>query len=467
MMNKDLTNLLIFLCVLFLSMFVVFATTYEYIDGVHVYQIGDAGEVTLVKDSNENVHIIWKDLLLGYLVYGKFDSSGNTLIEEKIIYDTVGDSELPQAAIDSNDNLHLVWTQDDIDNYEIHYMKLDNSGNELVCKRLTRTNSPLDNGYAVIDVDSSDNVHITYSATGDPEPVFGAINYVKLDNSGNILVRKNIIPDNSGFSRMAIDSNDNIQMISLWIEGNFTFQQTEINYTRLDNNGNIVAGPSFITTGLNHTSRIIITDYLDIDVDNNNDAHIVWIDNRTGTEFSVWYTKVNPSGHALVYPRRFTPINDSFSDPRIVVEDDQNITILVNSLSSVSGVYKIRLSNDGWLIEPMIRLTNETQNIALIPRTGMAGSGGQSGYGTCSACVSGLSAGIDAACNVSDGCIPSVDVEQNTFFTVISHLICESTEGCGNVTATLDPILKSNDDEKKSNDDENYFTSLINKFLGR
>jgi hypothetical protein len=340
-------------------MFVVFATTYEYIEGVNVYQIGDAGEVTLVKDSNENVHIIWEDFLMGYLVYGKFDSSGNALIEEKIIYDTVGDSGLPQAAIDSNDDIHLVWTQDDIDNYEIHYMKLDNSGNKLVCKRLTRTDSSLNNGYAVIDVDSSDNVHITYSATGDPTPVFGAINYVKLDDSGNILVRKNLIPDNSGFSRMAIDSNDNIQMISLWIEGNFTSQQTEINYTRLDNNGNVVAGPiAFTSLQANVTSKIIITDYLDIDVDNNNDAHIVWIDNRSETEFGVWYTKVNQSGMFIVYPARLTPINYSFSDPRIVVEDDQNITILVNSLSVAKGVHKITLSNDGLIIEHTERRRN-------------------------------------------------------------------------------------------------------------
>jgi hypothetical protein len=97
-------------------------------------------------------------------------------------------------------------------------------------------------------------------------------------------------------------------------------------------------------------------------------------------------------------------------------------------------------------------------------------SGGETGYGKCKACATrGFSAGsvgIYAACNVSDGCIPSVDVEQNTFFTVISHIKCEDFEGCGDVTATLDPILKSDDDEKKSND-ENFFTSLINKFLGR
>jgi hypothetical protein len=69
------------------------------------------------------------------------------------------DSFFPSIAIDSNNNVHITWRDDRDGNAEIYYTKLDNNGNTLVDDKRLTFNSAYSE-HPSIAIDSDNNVHI-------------------------------------------------------------------------------------------------------------------------------------------------------------------------------------------------------------------------------------------------------------------------------------------------------------------
>ncbi len=120
-------------------------------------------------------------------------------------------SSYPSLAMDSNNNVHIAWVDYRDGNYEIYYTKLDNNGNTLVDDRRL-TFDPASSWFPSLAIDSNNNVHIAW---GDYRDGNSEIYYTKLDNNGNTLVddrRLTFDPADSGDPSLALDSNNNVHI---------------------------------------------------------------------------------------------------------------------------------------------------------------------------------------------------------------------------------------------------------------
>jgi len=168
-------------------------------------------------DTNNNIHITWHDKRDGNweIYYTKLDNAGNTLVDDTRLTPT--DSSLsssPAIAVDTNNNVHIIWKDERDGNWEIYYTKLDNAGNTLVDDTRLTTAS----GYSwcpAIAADTNNNVHITWEDERDRN---WEIYYTKLDNTGNTLVDDTRLTTDSAQSwtpEIAVDTNNNVH-ITWW-----------------------------------------------------------------------------------------------------------------------------------------------------------------------------------------------------------------------------------------------------------
>ncbi|MBC8527024.1 MAG: hypothetical protein H8D22_09265 [Candidatus Cloacimonetes bacterium] len=107
----------------------------------------------------------------------------------------LGASRDPSIAVDPSGNVHIAWFDFRDGNWEIHYTKLDNNGNTLVGD--TGLTNAVGDSSPSIATDSSGNVHIAWHDTRDGNT---EIYYTKLDNNGNTLVGDTRLTDDSGQS---------------------------------------------------------------------------------------------------------------------------------------------------------------------------------------------------------------------------------------------------------------------------
>ena len=210
-------------------------------------------------DSSDNVHIVAGDN------YVKLDNNGSELINKTLTMLT--DGKDMAMAIDSQDNVHIVWSaRIGLNNYEIYYTKLNNSGSTLIeGKRLTdNTRGSYDPSIAI---DSQDNVHVGWS-----EDIPDVVHYVKLDNNGSELIKNPNVAVTSLLAEqlsMAIDSNGNVHVT--WKGKGIKDGFSEIYYTKLDNNGNVSLTDVDISGTVSPSSSPAIA------TDSNSNVHVTWV----------------------------------------------------------------------------------------------------------------------------------------------------------------------------------------------
>lgn len=111
------------------------------------------------------------------IYYTKINNNGTILIPNSRITSSNGDSGYPAIATDSQNNVHVVWRDFRDGNFEIYYTKLNNNGVTIIDDlRLTANNA--DSFTPSIAVDSLDNVHVTWVdfRDGNPEIYYEKLN---------------------------------------------------------------------------------------------------------------------------------------------------------------------------------------------------------------------------------------------------------------------------------------------------
>ena len=274
-------------------------------------------------DSNNNVHMTYTT---DWIYYTKLDNDGNILVDNKKLTVLIGygyDEEAyvlgyPRIANDSNDNVHVVWDDGRNPKSELYYMKLDNNGNKLVSDKRLTYDSELSWHQDNI-IDSDDNIHIAWA-----DYRFGTegIYYTKLDNNGNTLIDDKRVTENSESLwdlTSGIDSNDNIHIA--YSDHGVGEYNTEIYYTKLDNNGNPLVDNLRLTNDPKISSGPAIA------VDSNNNVHIVWEDSRDGLFPEIYYTKLDNNGNTLVEDIRLTHDPEYSMYPDIAIDSNDKVHI--------------------------------------------------------------------------------------------------------------------------------------------
>ena len=200
-----------------------------------------------------------------------------------------------------------------------------------------------------IAVDSNDNIHITWcdARHGDTE-----LYYTKLDNNGNTLVddtRLTDAPDSSENPCIAVDSSDNIHIT--WPDkrdGNY-----EIYYTKLDNNGNTLVDDTRLTDAPETSAHPTFA------VDSSNNIHISWYDKRDGN-YEIYYTKLDNNGNTVVDDTRLTVAAYALG-PSVAVDSGDNIHIAWRDKRDGNyEIYYTKLDNNGNTLVDDTRLTDNT-----------------------------------------------------------------------------------------------------------
>lgn len=300
-----------------------------------------SSDPVIALDYDSNVHITWIDTrgggFLGYKIYyTKLDNNGDTLVDDKQLTHHLEGSLYPTIAVDSNNTVHITWGDYRDGNPEIYYTKLDNNGDSLIeDKRLTY--APNLSYAPTIAVDSNNTVHISwYDGTVGIYEIY----YTKLDNNGSTLV-DTIRLTNYDFARscrptIATDSNNNVHIA--WDDerdGNW-----EIYYTKLDDNGNTLVDDMRIT----NFSGNSMSPKIAIDTDNN--VHIIWEDDRDGNT-EIYYTKLDNNGSTLINVTGLTVDHVTSDDPAIAIDTNNNvhITWVDNRDGNREIYYKHTISN--------------------------------------------------------------------------------------------------------------------------
>ena len=232
------------------------------------------------------------------IFYTMLDNDGSTLIDDTMISDDDGHkSKRPAIVVDSNDKVHIVWQDKRWDgDGELAYTKLDpykddrngDAADEPTItlvddKRITYSDSPA--AHARIAIDSNDDIHIVWE-TGELD----SVHYMKIDNNGNELVAETVVSGSYTWRAspdVAVDSNNNPHIT--WNDYVDT-SLDETYYMMLDgSDGTTLIDATLITPddGYKSTGQSIVVDYED-------KVHIIWNDQR-GDGQAVYYTKLDPS----------------------------------------------------------------------------------------------------------------------------------------------------------------------------
>jgi hypothetical protein len=144
-----------------------------------------------------------------------------------------------------------------------------------------------------------------------------------------------------------VDNNDNIHIV--WQDdrdGN-----DEVYYTKLDNEGTTLVDDTRLTDNGAESS------WPKIDMDGSNNIHIVWRDLRNGSP-ELYYTKLDASGNDLVDDMRLTFGSNNSSGNYLGVDGSGNIHVVwVDFRDANAEIYYQKLDNNGGSLLGATRLT--------------------------------------------------------------------------------------------------------------
>jgi hypothetical protein len=275
----------------------------------------------------------------------------------------------PRISVDSQNNMHIVYNDYRHGPPELYYMKLDEQGNVIVDEKGITAADTMSSNLGDIACDSQDNIHVVWSDVRDTGPISNLeIYYKKLDSIGNTVVddtRVTVAPYYSVYPTIAVDSSDNLHIT--WceeMEFGSIFQE-EIFYTKLDNDGNTIVDDTAITESDGEESL-----FPDIAIDSNDNVHLMWIDDRneTGTQQNqdYWYSKLDNSGDTIVDDTMIFFKGEHFR-PSISIDSNDLLHVICGSFQGWKGntyrqIYRVLLDNNGNILNPEIRLTNDEGN---------------------------------------------------------------------------------------------------------
>jgi len=285
--------------------------------------------VTNVKsamDAQGNVHLLWynwanqADPNLA-VYYMKLDNRGNPLTGEILIdsYAGIGD-----IFVDPQGDVHITYTKSYIPGqglyFETYYIKLDNDGNVLIPNKRLTFNSQ--GSYEpVVKTDDTDNIYVIWQDWISGEQLY----FTKMDQWGNILVDRKHINSyrHDKTSDFVFDLDGNIHLF--WSNGPYAtasgWRQYEINYMKLDQNGNALIPRTRLTYNSERSY------YASPVVDSDGNINLIWLDDTPGNS-EIYYMKMDTSGNVLIGATRTTydPADSDFPDVTITPSDEIIVT---------------------------------------------------------------------------------------------------------------------------------------------
>jgi hypothetical protein len=315
-------------------------------------------DIRLGSDSHSNVHFVYRekdDLKRDNIWYVRVDSSGQISIPPKQIIDTDVWSRYGNLVVDSRDHVHIFWRKvGSTGYYEVWYTKLDTTGATLIAPKMVvaAKGTICDWLVPAVGVDLEDNLHLVWDQSDDNTE----IHYTKLDNEGNILVEDVLLSWQGYDAReqaLAVDAWGNVHVA--WADGRGTPASGELVYSKLDNNGN------FLVDNLSLTPEPDGRDSRrpDVMVDSEGNVHVCFVDTRELPGGDIWYTKLDNDGDFLIEPLNLASTTTNALNPEFAIDCWDTLHLMWSEESSLripDEIKYMKMASDGSIVDTLTLL---------------------------------------------------------------------------------------------------------------
>jgi hypothetical protein len=314
----------------------------------------EAHSIRMASDSRSNVHLVWKqkDSDIDNVWYAKVDSIGQVAIPPEKITDTPEWSRKPDLTIDAHDHVHIFWRETGSTGLDVWYTKLDTTGETLVPPKMVvdADGTILDWLKPAVVVDQNDDLHLTW----DESDSYTEIHYTKLDNEGNILVEDVHLSWDRYDARaqaMGVDAWGNVHVV--WADGRGEPASYELLYSKLDNEGNFLVDNLSLTP--EHDGKDSRTP--DVVVDSEGNVHICFIDDRSESGgWDVWYTKLDNDGNTVIDDINLAYSSSSAGGPKFAIDcwDTLHLMWPDFNIMRLMGIIPYRkMTKDGVIVDSL------------------------------------------------------------------------------------------------------------------
>jgi hypothetical protein len=279
---------------------------------------GMAEDPAIAVDSSGNVHVVWKETVLGYweIYYGKSTDGGATwMSSQRLTWNARVSFDPLDIAVDSSGDVHVVWAGNTPGNYEICYRKTTNGGSAWMTSQRLTWNSGISYEPAIA-VDSSGNPHVVWD---DNTPGECEIYYKKTTNGGSAWMTSQRLTWNSGISyepAIAVDSSGNPHVV--WRDN--TPGNNEIYYKKTTNGGATWMTSQRLTWNSGGSYEPAIA------VDSSGNPYVVWHDDTQG--YQIYFKKSTNRGSAWMTSQRLTSNSGYSGHPAIAVDSSGNVHVV-------------------------------------------------------------------------------------------------------------------------------------------
>jgi hypothetical protein len=298
------------------------------IENLHPVFTQSVGGPIMDIDANDNIHICWSSSTPvndWAIYYKKMDKYGNVLINDVRVSNITISASNPDLKVDTQNNVHIVWDGNISEMYysDFFYTKLNSYGEKILNDTMLTNLSLYRAGFAhhaKIELDSQDNVHMVWYDSRDALdydiPVF-EIYYTKLNNNGTKVVNDKRLTDflaDSSWPEIVIDSNDDIHIVWMVTENEYSNEDLGIFYAKLDNNGSEIVGAKKLIAARD------LSGWPSIFIDNNDIIHITWY-----TDGKICYGEIDKNGNLILSDRNILR-GSSYTD--LVFVDPNSIGVV-------------------------------------------------------------------------------------------------------------------------------------------
>jgi len=284
----------------------------------------------------------------------------------------------PEFAIDSVGNIHIVWYDSSPydgsgEDKDIFYKVWNSSTQVWGITQVISNTSTSDSFYPVIDIDSSDNVHIIwydYSDilhSGSDADIF----YKEWDSSVNNWSQIYLITeDSTQISRtpnMVIDDNDQIHIV--WVDFENSYPDGNIFYMEYNPFAR-KADPILVSDGcLNHSSNPRLAVQGDT-------IHVVWYDytdyDSSGEDIDILYNTCDQETRECGKPVVLSVDSEYTSNNPDIVSDGKDKIHIVWKENVAGGlnddIFYIQIDPSYTGLEPIVNITPESPYSSSVPR---------------------------------------------------------------------------------------------------
>jgi len=250
---------------------------------------------SLAVDAQNNIHVVWEDDRDNKeIYYSKLDMNSNVIIDNKRLTSNLFASE-DVLIMEKSNNLFMLWIDGLTESRELYFKKLDLNANQIIAEKPLTFNSNI-KSYD-FKIDDSNNLHIVY------QDVNNNLNYLKIDEFGDIL-------EELDFFAIGLNPKLDIQDDSSHIYITFQNNNNNIEYGLFDS-----SNPEPIILNVITQSNSCSKPYLRTE---SNSLHFTWQDDSDGDE-EIYYKKLNNYGSVLVDNYRITSDQSDSLNPLILL----------------------------------------------------------------------------------------------------------------------------------------------------